>query len=144
MQIWSYSWKLFHNSRNVKKAPQESHIHKTAKWKSTSNKLKEEICFILILFLFYSHYSSEQKKVDKYSISWETWFFFFFLVNHLKRGAWIVCRFKRGLGKRRRHVFELRSGWDPNVCYELEEPSYWHKYPKQITLYHSIITNNIN
>ena len=27
---------------------------------------------------------------------------------------------------------------------ELEELSYWHKYPKQITLQHSIITNNIN
>ena len=60
MQIWSYSWKLFHDSRNVKKTPQETHIHKTAKWKSTSNKLKEEICFILKI-----HYSSEQKKVDK-------------------------------------------------------------------------------
>ena len=86
MQIWSYSWKLFHNSRNVKKAPQESHIHKTAKWKSTSNKLKEEICFILILFLFYSHYSSEQKKVHKYSISWETWFFLNFFGESPKKG----------------------------------------------------------
>ena len=43
-----------------KKAPQETHMHKTAKWKSTSNKLNEEICFILK-----RHYSSEQKNVDK-------------------------------------------------------------------------------
>ena len=31
-------------------------------------------------------------------------------VNHLKRGAWIVCRFKRGFGKRRGHVFEVGRG----------------------------------
>ena len=37
-----------------------------------------------------------------------------------------------------------KGGWDPNAHYELEEPSYWHKYSKQITLQHSIITNNIN
>ena len=49
-------------------------------------------------------------------------------VNRLKSGAWIVCRFKRGLGKRRGHVFEVGRGWDPNAHYELEEPSYWHKY----------------
>ena len=28
-------------------------------------------------------------------------------VNRLKKGAWIVNRFKRGLGKRRGHVFEV-------------------------------------
>ena len=28
-------------------------------------------------------------------------------VNRLKMGAWIVCKFKRGLGKRRGHVFEM-------------------------------------
>ena len=54
-----------------------------------------------------------------------------------KKGAWIVCRSKRGLGKkkekRRDDVFEVGGGWDPNAHYELEEP-YWHKYPKQITL----------
>ena len=61
-------------------------------------------------------------------------------------GAWIVSRFKRGLGKRRGYVFEVERGWDPNAHYELEQPSYWHKYPKQITLQHSVITNitNIN
>ena len=37
-----------------------------------------------------------------------------------------------------------KGGWDPNAHNELEEPSYWHKYSKQITLQHSIITNNIN
>ena len=31
-------------------------------------------------------------------------------VNRLKKGAWIVCRFKRGLGKRRGHVFEEAKG----------------------------------
>ena len=41
-------------------------------------------------------------------------------------------------------VFEVGKGWDLNAHYELEEPSYWHKYPKQITLQHCIITNNIN
>ena len=56
----------------------------------------------------------------------------------------IVCRFKREFGKRRGHVFEVWRGWDPYGHYELEEPSYLHKYPKQITLQHSIITNNIN
>ena len=49
------------------KAPQETHIHITAKSKSTSSKLKEEICFILKI-----HYSSEQKKIDKQIISWQT------------------------------------------------------------------------
>ena len=68
---------------------------------------------------------------------------FFFVgsgVNCLKSGAWIV---KRGLGKIERLMF-LRGGWDPNAHYELEEPSYWHKYPKQTTLQHSNINNNIN
>ena len=27
-----------------------------------------------------------------------------------KKGAWISCRFKRGLGKRRDHVFEVERG----------------------------------
>ena len=31
-------------------------------------------------------------------------------VNRLRRGAWIVCRFKRRIGKRRGHVFEVRKG----------------------------------
>ena len=31
-------------------------------------------------------------------------------VNRLKKGAWIVNRFKRGLGKRRGHVFEVGRG----------------------------------
>ena len=39
----------------------------TAKSKSTSNKLKEEIYVILK-----THYPSEQKKVGKLSISWQT------------------------------------------------------------------------
>ena len=38
----------------------KKHIHKTAKSKPTSNKLKEEVCFILKM-----HYLSEQKKVNK-------------------------------------------------------------------------------
>ena len=45
--------------QKCEKAPQETHMHKTAKSKSTSNKLKEEISFILKI-----HYSSEQKKVN--------------------------------------------------------------------------------
>ena len=44
----------------MQKSTVRTHIHKTAKSKPTSNKLKEEICFILEM-----HYSSEQKKVDK-------------------------------------------------------------------------------
>ena len=27
-----------------------------------------------------------------------------------KKGGWIVCKFKRGLGRRRGHVFELGRG----------------------------------
>ena len=54
-------------------------------------------------------------------------------VNCQKKRAWIVCRFKNGLGKRRGYVFEV-GGWDSNADYEFEEPSYWHKYSKQITL----------
>ena len=27
-----------------------------------------------------------------------------------KKGVWIVCRFKKGIGKRRGHVFEMRRG----------------------------------
>ena len=57
---YAYMKKLFNDSKNVKKHPQETHIHKTATSKSTSNKLKKEICFILKI-----HYLSEQKKVDK-------------------------------------------------------------------------------
>ena len=53
--------KLFvvYDGRNVKMHPKK-HIHKTAKSISTSNKLKEENCFILKMY-----YSSEHKKVDK-------------------------------------------------------------------------------
>ena len=64
----------------------------------------------------------------------------FFGLNRLKRGAWIVCRFKRGLGKKEKKkgwcLWGGRGwqGWDPNAHYELEEPSYWQKYPKQKTL----------
>ena len=53
-------------------------------------------------------------------------------VNCLKGESWIVCRFKRALGKKEILKF-LRWGWDPNAHYELEEPC-WHKYPNQITL----------
>ena len=89
------------------------------------------------------------KKCQYYGSSLKNSIFFFFLerggawkiffrgggVNCLKRGAWIVCRFKKGLGKRRGRVFEVgRSFWNPNAHYELEESSYWHKYPKQIPL----------
>ena len=42
------------------KSTLKTHIHKIAKSKPASNKLKEEICFILNM-----HYSLEQKKVDK-------------------------------------------------------------------------------
>ena len=31
-------------------------------------------------------------------------------MNPLKRGAWIVWRFKRGLGKKRGYVFEVGEG----------------------------------
>ena len=31
-------------------------------------------------------------------------------VNRLKRGLWIVFRFKRGLGKRRGYAFEVEGG----------------------------------
>ena len=55
IQIWSYSWKLFHDSRNVKKHPKK-HIYT----KQQNQNQPEEICFILNI-----HYSSEQKKVDK-------------------------------------------------------------------------------
>ena len=61
-------------------------------------------------------------------------------VDCLKRGAWIVCRFKRGLGKKEKKkgwcLWGGRGwqGWDPNAHYELEEPSDWQKYPKQKTL----------
>ena len=55
-------------------------------------------------------------------------------VNRLKRVAWIVCRFKRRLGKKEGVMFLRGGGWDPNVHYELEEPFYWNKYPN----------NNIN
>ena len=55
-------------------------------------------------------------------------------VESPKKVAWIVCRFQRGFGKGRGYVFEVERGWDLNAHYELEEPSYWHKYLKQITL----------
>ena len=72
------------------------------------------------------------------------------MVNLLKRSTWIVCEIKRGPGKKEKKKgwcfwgWEVGRSWDPNAQYELEEPSYWHKYPKQITLEHRIITNNIN
>ena len=42
-----------------------------------------------------------------------------------KQGAWIVSRFKRGLGKKkeRGYVFKVR-GLRPHAHYELEDPSY--------------------
>ena len=59
-------------------------------------------------------------------------------VDCLKRGAWIVCRFKRGLGKKEGVVFlrggEREGGWDPDAHYELDESSYRHKYPNQMAL----------
>ena len=57
IQIWGYL--LFYGSRNVKKHLKK-HIQKTAKSKPTSNKLKEEICFILRMY-----YSLEHERVDK-------------------------------------------------------------------------------
>ena len=45
-------------------------------------------------------------------------------VNRLKKGALIVCRFKKGLHKRRGHGFEVGRECDPNAHYELKEPSY--------------------
>ena len=30
-----------------------------------------------------------------------------------KKGAWIVCRFQRGFGKRRGYVFEVEGGLRP-------------------------------
>ena len=37
----------------------------------------------------------------------------------LKRGAWTVCRFKGGLGKKE-GVGVFEGGWYPNVCYECD------------------------
>ena len=34
----------------------------------------------------------------------------FWGVNRLERGAWIVCRFKRGLGKKERMMFFFGGG----------------------------------
>ena len=51
----------------MQKSTVRTHIHKIAKSKPTSNKLKEKNCFILNM-----HHSLEQKKVDKQSISCQT------------------------------------------------------------------------
>ena len=51
----------------MQKSTLRTHIHKIAKSKPTSNKLKEKNCFILNM-----HHSLEQKKVDKQSISCQT------------------------------------------------------------------------
>ena len=64
-----YKYKAIHESYSMiaemwKNTPRKTYTQ-NSKIKSTSNKLKEEICFILKI-----HYSSEQKKVDKKSISW--------------------------------------------------------------------------
>ena len=46
--------------------------------------------------------------------------------NYPKKEAWIICRFNRGLGKRRSYASEVRGGgggrggWDPNVQYKSE------------------------
>ena len=48
-------------------------------------------------------------------------------VHHLKRVAWIVCRFKRGLGKKEGVIFLRGRGGresDHNAHYELEKSSY--------------------
>ena len=83
------------------------------------------------------------KNVNIIGIRWKISFFRggcmkkkqFWGVNHLKRVAWIVWK-KKG--------WCFWGGLRPNAHYELEEPSYWHKYPKQTTLQHSNINNNIN
>ena len=36
-------------------------------------------------------------------------------MNRLKRGAWIVCKFKTGLGKRRGYVFGVGGGGEGGV-----------------------------
>ena len=80
------------------------------------------------------------KKFQYYGSSLENpmyIYIYIYGVNRLKRGPWIVCRFKRGLGKRRGHVFWGGEGLRP-------QRTLWHKHPTQITLQHSIITNNIN
>ena len=66
MHIWKYEaiHKSYFMIAEMWKSTQETHIHKTAKSESTSNKVKEEICFILKIH-YSSEYSSEQKEVDK-------------------------------------------------------------------------------
>ena len=82
------------------------------------------------------------KNVNIMGVHWKIPIFFFWEGGGwiaLKSGAWIVCRLNRGLGKKEKRKGLCfwggrEGGWDPNAHYELEEPSYWHKYPKQITL----------
>ena len=59
-----------------------------------------------------------------------------------KKGGLDSLHFKRRLDKKEGVMF-LRGEGETPMHTELEEPSYWHKYPKQITLSHSN-NNNIN
>ena len=64
MQIGSYSWKLFHDSRNVKKHPKK-HIYKTTKSNQAAKKKSQNEPAIKVkrrnLFSFEN--SSEQKRL---------------------------------------------------------------------------------
>ena len=60
-----------------------------------------------------------------------------------KKGGLDSLHFKRRLDKKEGVMF-LRGEGETPMHTELEEPSYWHKYPKQITLSHSVTNNNIN
>ena len=82
------------------------------------------------------------KKFNNMGVHWKIQGFFGGLhkkkflgegMNCLKKGAWIVCRFKSGIGKKRGHVLRW-GGADTLMHTDLEESSYWDKYPKQMTL----------
>ena len=57
-----------------------------------------------------------------------------------KGGAWIVCRFNRGLGKRRGYEFEVR----PQCTLWVGEAFLLTQISKANNIQYSIITNNIN
>ena len=65
------------------------------------------------------------KNIDIMGVHWKIWFLREALHENqytgggcLKRGAWSVCRFKKGLGKKRGDgVFEGGGDWYPNAHY---------------------------
>ena len=79
------------------------------------------------------------KNFNILGVHWKIWFLGGCMKNQYiggempKKGVLEGLQIRGALAKKMELMF-LRWSWDPDAHYELEEPSYWHKYPKQINI----------